>query len=62
MRAVFVEVGGHVIDETIMLVGDALARFYGGEFYGNEVKPRLEEIAAVRSMMPLDSDAMRRLG
>ncbi len=42
-----------VVDEGITSIGEALHRFYGGQWYGENVDPRLASFAALRAEQPL---------
>lgn len=61
-RAVYVDYGGEVIEGTIMGVGSALARFFGGEWYRDTIRPIQDELEAMRRALPIDAEARAQLG
>jgi hypothetical protein len=42
-----------VVDEGITSIGEALHRFHGGQWYGENLTPRLASFAALRAEQPL---------
>ena len=53
IRAEYVEYTGHIIEEVLLHVGDALGRFYGPGWFTTQVKPLIESIQKLRVMVPL---------
>jgi hypothetical protein len=61
VRAVYVELGGELIEQVILEVGHALAQILGGNFTA-EVCPLLEAIHAIRDEMPIGADVRAAYG
>jgi hypothetical protein len=61
-RAVYVDYASEVIEGTILSVGSALARFFGGEWYRDTIRPLQQELEAIRNAFPIDADERARLG
>jgi len=54
IRATYVEYAGHLLEEVVMVVGDAFADFLGRDYYTNTVTPLIQSLERVREQMPLD--------
>ena len=52
-RAIYVEYAGELLEEVIIVVGDAFADILGRGFYIKRVRPLQEELARIREEMPL---------
>jgi hypothetical protein len=61
IRAEYVEWSSHVIEEVVRSVGDACARFFGGDYYNRGVKPIIDALATVRDSHPLDPATLEDL-
>jgi hypothetical protein len=59
IRADYVEYAGHVIEEGVLIVGDALGRFYGPGWFAEHVKLLIDAIGAARTVTPIDPAAIR---
>ena len=46
---------GHIIEEALLLVGDALGRFHGPGWFTTNVKPLVESLQRLRDVAPLPS-------
>jgi hypothetical protein len=53
VRATWVSYASELIEQVVLEVGDALARFYGGDWYRDTVRPLVEGLGAVRADQPL---------
>lgn len=54
IRAQYVEYTGHIVEEAVLHVGDALGRFHGRGWFTAQVKPLIESIQKLRVVVPLD--------
>jgi hypothetical protein len=54
VRATWASYASELIEQVVLEVGDALARFYGGDWYRETVRPLVEGLRAVRADQPLD--------
>lgn len=61
-RAVYVDYASEAIEGVLINVGNALARFLGGDWYRATIPPIQEQLAAVRDALPIDEEARARLG
>jgi hypothetical protein len=52
-RAIHVEYAGELLEEVIIVVGDALADILGRDFYAQRIRPLQEALARVREEAPL---------
>ena len=59
IHADYVEYAGHVIEEVLLAVGDALGRFYGAGWFATNVKPLIESLTRLRQMVPLGPESGR---
>jgi hypothetical protein len=53
-RASQVEYSGHLLEEVIMIVGDAFADLLGRNYYVNSVQPLIASLEQVRGDAPID--------
>jgi hypothetical protein len=60
-RALAVKSHGHVVQETVTLVGDSFGRFFGPAYYRDRLRPGLATFDAVREAAPLDPETLRKL-
>lgn len=61
-RAVYIDYASEVIEGAIIGIGSALARFFGGEWYRDTIRPLQQELEAVRNALPIDAEERARLG
>lgn len=61
-RAIYVDYGSELIESAVIAVGNALARFLGGDWYRDTVRPLQEELEAVRQALPIDAAARAVFG
>jgi hypothetical protein len=61
-RAIYIDFASELIEGTLLSVGSALARFFGGEWYRDTIPPLQQELEAVRNALPIDAAERASLG
>jgi hypothetical protein len=54
VRATWLSYASELLEQVILEVGDALTRFYGGDWYRETVRPLVHGLHAVRADQPLE--------
>ena len=55
-RASYVEFAGHLLEEVVLVVGDAFADIRGRDFYVEQVRPLIDAMNRARAEAPLSDD------
>jgi hypothetical protein len=61
-RATYVDYASELVEGTLIQVGNALARVYGGDWYRYTVPPIQAGLEAVRQALPIDKEERARYG